>query len=124
MVRSASKGAVKATSDVGGDVVVVARKTVEGTMEAAREIGADVATLARDAAEGAIEAADRIGSAAGRTVRAALSGTIGGTRGIVDEALRRAPMSPPRAAQEAARRAKAVAAGRGRKRKPARSGAS
>jgi hypothetical protein len=79
VTRSAARGAVKATGEVGGRRRPVARRSVEGTAAAARELGLDVTSLARSAAEGAVEAADRIGTAAGRAVRTTLSGTVAGS---------------------------------------------
>src|SRR5947208_1819452 len=83
VARSATRGAVKATGEVGGDVALVARRAVEGTAEAARTLGADVASIARSAAEGAVEAADRLGGTASRSVRATLGGTVAGVRSLI-----------------------------------------
>ena len=86
-------------AEVGGDVSVVARRSVEGAIEAGREIGANVEEMARAAVGGAVDAATSIGTTAARAVSEILVGVVEGVREVAGAAFPAkrpaTPESPP-----------------------------
>ena len=89
VVGQAVRAAVKGTSEVGGDVVTVARKAVEGAIEAGKQTGLKAEDAATTAARSAIEAAGEISEGIAAVVARAVTGTVSGVRVALEAPLKK-----------------------------------
>jgi hypothetical protein len=87
-VSISGRAAVKAASEVTGDVASAARNAVEGAIIGARDVGLSAEQAAAAAATGALEGAGEVGGAAIDQVRNAVTGVIGGVRVVLREPFR------------------------------------
>jgi len=87
VAKQVIRGTVKGAAEIGADVGQVARRTVDGIIEGAKETGANAEEMAKVTVNGAIEAAGSIGNTAVKAVRDVLVNAVEGVKDIASSAL-------------------------------------
>ena len=82
-IEDSSRGLIKGTAEVGGDVATVARNAVESAIDSAKGIGVRAEDAAAAAANGAVSAAGSFGENTVNSVTNVVTGTISGVRVVV-----------------------------------------
>jgi hypothetical protein len=82
-IKSTVNGIVRAGSDVGADVAKTAVAATEGAVKVAGRVGADIGKATKEAVTGALEAGDHIGTQASKAIREALATSIKGARDVI-----------------------------------------